>query len=224
MRVADWIGFTVYVFFGALTLMQASSVTVLLLPTVAYELFIAAAFLMRAPVRAALPDLRARLVAHAGTFFMVVSMWLVRRVNPEWLASSDRHGFVATGWTMWLLGGVFVFWSIWYLRHSFSIEPQARRLITSGPYSLARHPVYTGYLLQYIGMWMIIPTLPLAVLIIIWVAIMRQRMLYEEQVLSSAFPEYHEYRRHVGALWSVPMRRPNAKLLRSLETVKATEV
>ena len=36
-------------------------------------------------------------------------------------------------------GSVLGLWPLWYLRHSFSLEPEARTLVVAGPYRLARH-------------------------------------------------------------------------------------
>jgi protein-S-isoprenylcysteine O-methyltransferase Ste14 len=209
-RISDWVGFTVFLSFAILALMGASATSVLLLPTVVYDLFVAISFVIREPIQATLPTLRARLVAHGGTFFMVLCVPLAGRINPEWVAMTQQGALPAAGWTIWLGGSLFVACSVWHLRHSFSIEPQARRLVTSGPYSFARHPVYSGYLMQYLGMLMIVPTVPFAALVCMWLLLVRQRMHYEEQMLGSAFPEYSEYRLRVGALYSLPIRRATA--------------
>jgi protein-S-isoprenylcysteine O-methyltransferase Ste14 len=71
--------------------------------------------------------------------------------------------------------------------------PEARRLVTSGPYSIIRHPLYVaegvalfGLTLQYNSVWA-------------WALFSLQcmfqfaRMLNEEVVLSRAFPEYKDY-------------------------------
>src|SRR5207245_11598520 len=39
-----------------------------------------------------------------------------------------------------------------YLRHRFSIVPQARGLVTSGPYRLVRHPSYLGEIPPGVGL------------------------------------------------------------------------
>jgi protein-S-isoprenylcysteine O-methyltransferase Ste14 len=79
---------------------------------------------------------------------------------------------------------------LWHLRYAFSIEPAARRLVTSGPYAISRHPVYAGYVAQYLGMLITLPSVPFALALTLWAAAMIDRMYLEEAVLREAFPEY----------------------------------
>jgi protein-S-isoprenylcysteine O-methyltransferase Ste14 len=80
------------------------------------------------------------------------------------------------------------------LGKSFSIMPEARKLVTSGPYVLVRHPLYTveiitilGTAMQFQGPWSWV--IALVVVTLLWI-----RSHYEEQVLAGAYPEYGEYR------------------------------
>jgi len=89
------------------------------------------------------------------------------------------------------LGSVLV---LWRLGKSFSIMPEARRLVTGGPYALARHPLYTvemvticGTALQFRAPWSWV--LAVLVMVLLWI-----RSHYEEQVLEAAYPEYGAYR------------------------------
>jgi protein-S-isoprenylcysteine O-methyltransferase Ste14 len=80
------------------------------------------------------------------------------------------------------------------LGKSFSIMPEARKLVTSGPYAFVRHPLYTveiitifGTAMQFQGPWSW--AIALAVVVLLWI-----RSHYEEQVLAGVYPEYGEYR------------------------------
>ena len=76
---------------------------------------------------------------------------------------------------------------------------EARRLVTSGPYSLVRHPVYlceeiaiVGTLLQFLS--------PATIAIFaVHVCIQFQRMRNEERVLRQAFSDYTEYEARTSA-------------------------
>jgi protein-S-isoprenylcysteine O-methyltransferase Ste14 len=99
-----------------------------------------------------------------------------------------------------LLGTVMAFWSAWYLGKSFSLLPQARALVTSGPYRYVRHPIYLGGLLITIGeVWLRFSPL-VVVLNLVFVGAQIVRLRYEEEILEQAFPEYREYRARTSAL------------------------
>ena len=83
------------------------------------------------------------------------------------------------------------------LGKSFSIVPEARRLVTSGPYGWARHPLYAaeiitvlGLIVQYVQPWA-------ALLGVSVIALQVTRSIFEERVLTDAFPEYVDYRARV---------------------------
>ncbi len=84
-------------------------------------------------------------------------------------------------------------YSLAYLRHRFSIVPEARGLVTSGPYRLVRHPIYLGEILA--GFGLVLPTiagLPLLVFLV-FVSAEVVRTYYEEGVLRRTYPEYAAY-------------------------------
>jgi hypothetical protein len=66
---------------------------------------------------------------------------------------------------------------------------------------------HLGYFGQYLGVWLLFPTLPLAAGLLVWLVLMSDRMRNEERVLARAFPEYGEYRRRVSALGFYSARR-----------------
>jgi protein-S-isoprenylcysteine O-methyltransferase Ste14 len=95
------------------------------------------------------------------------------------------------------LGSCASFFVLSRLGKSFSVVPEARRLVTSGPYAWARHPLYAaeiitvcGLMLQYRQPWATV--LGLSV-----IALQATRTLFEEQVLGEAFPEYADYKTRV---------------------------
>jgi protein-S-isoprenylcysteine O-methyltransferase Ste14 len=99
-----------------------------------------------------------------------------------------------------LAGTVLAFWSAWYLGSSFSLLPQARHLVTTGPYRFVRHPIYLGGLLITLGeVWLRWSPLVL-VLNLLFVAAQIVRLRYEDEVLDRAFPDYREYRARTSAL------------------------
>ena len=82
--------------------------------------------------------------------------------------------------------------SLW-LGRSFSILPQARGLVTSGPYRFVRHPLYLAELIVLLGA-IVAFAQPWAFFVLV-AAVMVQliRIGYEERILTEAFPAYANY-------------------------------
>jgi len=90
-------------------------------------------------------------------------------------------------------GMTWAIYSLSYLRQRFSIVPEARGLVTSGPYEVVRHPVYLGEIVS--GFGLVLPTLlTLHFLVFVaFVAAQVARTFYEERVLRTAYPTYEAY-------------------------------
>jgi protein-S-isoprenylcysteine O-methyltransferase Ste14 len=114
------------------------------------------------------------------------------------LLRQGSSGIFLTGMAIWLAGAYIGLWSLLRLRHAFSVVPQARVLVTAGPYRLCRHPVYASYILQYGGLLLGHFSLPFAFAYAAWAGLMRWRIGYEERTLAAAFPEYAAYKERVG--------------------------
>lgn len=126
-------------------------------------------------------------VAMVGSF-VLYGLFLIpgqtRSTDLRVLALSDI--LLACGMT-WAI------YSLTYLRHRFSIVPEARGLVTSGPYEVVRHPVYLGEIIS--GLGLVLPTLLTLHFLIfaLFFAAQVARTYYEERVLRSAYPTYEIY-------------------------------
>jgi protein-S-isoprenylcysteine O-methyltransferase Ste14 len=169
-------------------------------PAFSAELLVAASFLVRRPAARRAAGWRPRAVAYAHSFLPMVFLELASGYRPQWLASSPSRTLAQCGAAIWLAGGLLALWPLWQLRRAFSVEPQARELVTSGPYRFARHPIYAAYVLVNCGLWLRHPTLPFGTVLAVWFALLAIRIRYEERVLEGVFPEYAAYRARVGAL------------------------
>ena len=142
-------------------------------------------FLVRRPAKSRAEGMFPQVIAVAGTWMIVPVVSLPRTWHAEWYL-----GICAVALT---LGSAFVIWSLLTLRRNFSIFPEARSLVRSGPYGIVRHPLYATYAWTYL--LMLVPRFSVTAVVVTGVAIGCEvwRAHYEERVLRKAFPEYAEY-------------------------------
>ena len=204
---SDWVGLVAFTAIGANLYRQAPEFGILILPGILQELIVAVSFLLRSRERQGAPGWASRLVAYLNTFIVMVFLTWAARYQPDWLRPTPVPAVRTLGAVLWLGGAVLSLWPLWYLRRSFSVEPEARNLVTTGPYRWARHPIYAVYLLINAGILLRHFTVPLAVVLAGWLVLLLVRVGYEEQVLAKAFPHYLDYRRRVGAFGPRLVRR-----------------
>ena len=80
-----------------------------------------------------------------------------------------------------------------HLGRSISIMAEARRLVTSGPYRVIRHPLYLAEQLAIIGIFLQFLSWQAALILLVHFFFQVRRMLNEERVLTDTFPEYRSY-------------------------------
>ncbi len=94
---------------------------------------------------------------------------------------------VAIAFALWLLASVLA------LGRCFGILPEARGLVTRGPYRYVRHPVYLGEIGMCVGLAIASPTAVGVAAVGAVTAAQFARMRFEEHALTAAFPSYREY-------------------------------
>ena len=152
----------------------------------AFNLLLVWVLLMRGkPVRRG-AGLWGRVFAVTGTFLGVSMLQLTPApLSLSWQVLATL--LVGAG----SLGSLLV---LWRLGVAFSIMPEARVLVTHGPYAHVRHPLYAVEMITIIGTAMQF-TQPWAGLIAAGVLILLVvRSVYEERVLGEAYPDYAAYR------------------------------
>lgn len=94
-----------------------------------------------------------------------------------------------------IFGFALCIWCLWWLGRSFSILAQARRLVTGGPYKFVRHPLYACEAIVLLGIVLRNPSWATIAVGAIVLAFQYRRIVNEEKVLRTAFPQYDAYRR-----------------------------
>lgn len=128
-----------------------------------------------------------KVVALAGTF-LPMSFILLRYHQPQ-------PAITLICSVILVVGGSLTVWTWLHLGRSFSLMAEARKLSTSGPYRLVRHPLYLFEQMSVVAVCILYAS-PVATLILaVQIACQLQRIANEERLLSQTFPEYVAYRK-----------------------------
>jgi len=103
------------------------------------------------------------------------------------------------------IGNLLSVFCLAHLGRSFSILPQARKLVTSGPYGLVRHPLYVAECIAALGLILLHLSPQSLITGTILLVVQMQRVIYEERVLMAAFPDYADYAANVPRF--IPVKR-----------------
>jgi protein-S-isoprenylcysteine O-methyltransferase Ste14 len=165
----------------------------------AYFTMLVVLYSTRLPARGTDHRLAVIFIAFTGTFSAIAASFLPGGGRHEWLVLPAD--ILATA------GLAYAVWGLAYLRRSFSIIPEARRLVIGGPYALSRHPVYLGEIVTAIGINLATGGWPSALAVLYFVICEVLRMRWEEGVLASAFPtEYPAYAERVPRFVPNPLK------------------
>ena len=161
---------------------------------VAFFTFLLVIYALRS--KAARSDHNPLAVAAALTgSFVLYGLFLI----PGQIRSSDLR-ILAMSDVLLAAGMLWALYSLSYLRNRFSIVPEARGLVTGGPYAVVRHPVYLGEIIA--GLGLVLPTLFSlhALVFAIFLAAQFLRIRFEERLLANAYPTYELYARRTRRL------------------------
>ncbi len=146
-------------------------------------------------------------VLRALVFLIAIGLLSIPRIPLPWLyVQLWPQGY----WPFWLgaavtiAGLLFAIWARDHLGRNWSSSvtiKQGHELITTGPYAVVRHPIYTGILTGFLGMAIAISQVRgfLVFVLIFFVLWLKLRM--EEEWMRSQFGEtYAAYARRTAAL------------------------
>ena len=159
--------------------------TVAHVATLAFFAILVVLFAVRHVAQRTAPGFYSRFAAVAGTFLSVGFLLLPLQ---------ELSYALYLGSVLLIIGGTaLAIYAALVLGRSISIVPEARCLVTWGPYALVRHPLYVGEIvatagiaLQYLSAWALL-------LLTLVCAFQLQRMKYEERLLFHVFPKYEDY-------------------------------
>src|SRR6516165_187298 len=92
-----------------------------------------------------------------------------------------------------IAGVALAIFTVLHLGKAFSLVPQARMLVRSGPYRWLRHPLYVCEEVAVFGTFLQFPSPITALIFATHIGIQVCRIIYEEKLLRETFVEYREY-------------------------------
>ncbi len=130
--------------------------------------------------------------------FLVFVAWLFELENLKFRLSENLHylGLIVAG-----IGFILILVALVQIGSKISPFPspmQGAKLVTSGAFAFARHPIYAGVLFAAFGLsvWLGSGYKLLISLLLYLIFFLKSR--YEEKRLLEIFPEYEIYRRNTG--------------------------
>ena len=146
-------------------------------------------------------------ILRALTFLIAIVLLSTTRIPLRWLYLQPwRQGL----WPFWLGASVTVaglLFAVWAREHlgsnwsrSVTIK-QGHELITTGPYAVVRHPIYTGILAGFLGTAIALSQVRGFIVFVLIFFILWVKLRMEEQWMRSEFEEtYASYAHQTAAL------------------------
>ena len=151
-----------------------------------YWTMVAGLYALRLPAVRRASGVQPVAAALLGSFLLCGLLLLDRRTDLPLAAQAAAFALV-------IAGNGFAIYSLSHLGRSFSILPQSRRLVTSGPYRLVRHPLYVAEEIAMLGAVIEFFSAAAVALLAAQIAFQLARIHYEESILSESFPDYRAY-------------------------------
>jgi protein-S-isoprenylcysteine O-methyltransferase Ste14 len=110
-----------------------------------------------------------------------------------------RSGFAADvlGWLLVGVGSVLILAALLALRSRAAVPSVHDSLVKQGPYAHVRHPIYSGMLLEFGGLVLMVPTQAVALACVLGVGWILIQAKLEELDLLQRLPPYREYMERV---------------------------
>ncbi len=135
-------------------------------------------------------------------FVATMLAWLAAMgLDRRRLASDMPATFQAFGFVLFLLSTLFILWV--FRENSFAAPvvklqaERAQRVISTGPYAHVRHPMYSGMILFFVGVPLLLGSWWGLAMVPLFLALFAVRIRIEERTLREGLPGYSDYMRRV---------------------------
>lgn len=125
---------------------------------------------------------------------------VVYLIEPEWTAWSSIG---ITPWVGWFgvvplfVGGALILWGASHLRGNFALSIATKEhhtLVKTGPYRCVRHPLYSAFVVEAVGVSLLMANWFVALMVVTFWAVLTYRTRLEEDNLINRFgDEYRDY-------------------------------
>lgn len=146
-------------------------------------------------------------ILRALTFLIVIALLSIPCIPVPWLYRqlwpSDLWSF-CVGAAVTIAGLLFAVWARHHLASNWSSSvtiKQGHELITTGPYAVVRHPIYTGILTGFLGTAVALSQVRGVIGFVLIFVVLWAKLRREEEWMRSQFGEtYATYARQTAAL------------------------
>ncbi|MCA0034483.1 methyltransferase family protein [Mesorhizobium sp. B263B2A] len=174
---------------------DTSEISLAIVTQVASTVFLLLQLVMtiaRLPPKGTAQGIEPRITAVAGTFMILLALNLAPALQNE--------AAQVTALCLVFIGTASSIFCLYWLGRSFSLMATARRLVTTGPYSIVRHPLYICEAVFVLGMVLSHFSMLMVALSAFQFLLQYRRARNEEAILRQTFPEYGDYARRVPML------------------------
>jgi protein-S-isoprenylcysteine O-methyltransferase Ste14 len=149
-----------------------------------FYVLLALLIITRSPAKAEADGPLPRIAAFIGTYLPWTITFFGK--TDQALPNLVSTACVLTGMIMMLV-------TIRHLGRSFSLVPQARSVVQTGPYRWIKHPLYLAEEIAILGVVLQNLTPLTVIVLVLHISVQVCRILYEEDLLRRNCPEYASY-------------------------------
>jgi protein-S-isoprenylcysteine O-methyltransferase Ste14 len=149
-----------------------------------FYMLLALLIMTRSPAKAQADGLLPRIAAFVGTYLP----WTITFFGKTDQALPNLLSTVCV-----LIGTIMMLVTIRHLGRSFSLVPQARSVVQTGPYRWIKHPLYLAEEIAILGVVLQYLTPVIVIVLVLHIGVQVCRILYEEDLLRRNCPEYSSY-------------------------------